>query len=137
MPRARQPAAARAAPVVRMRLGDPLVYPPFDDEEARNRRLAAEQQAEALLRECLTAGEWDQLMQQGYLLVTSPSVADRTYRIPRVGGRPVMYEGIRPAAQLCIYPAEWLPQADVILLHLMMLQGDEEYYLATANKFPV
>jgi hypothetical protein len=137
MPRGRRPAAPRAAPVVRARLGDLVIYPPFDDEEARNRRLAAESQAEALLRECLTAGEWDQLTQRGYLEVMSPSVGDRSYRIPRTGGRPVMYEGIRPVAQLCIYPAEWLPQADVILVHLLMLRANEDQYLATANHFPM
>ena len=136
MPRGRRAAAPGTAPVVRARL-EALVYPPFDDEEARNRRLVAESQAEALLRECLTAGEWDHLTQQGYLMVMSPSVAGRTYRIPRAGGRPIMYEGVRPVAQLCIYPAEWLPQADVILLHLLMLQANEEQYLATANHFPV
>lgn len=104
---------------------------------AEDRYPAAERRAEALLAEYLTDAEWEQLTTQGYLEVPSVAVPGRSYHIPQHGGRPLVYERGRSVYQLCVGPLEPLPRADLVLLHLVMIRGDEAGYLATANRLPV
>ncbi len=104
---------------------------------AEDRRPEAEWRAEALLAEYLTDAEWDQLTTQGYLEIRSAVMPARSYRIPRHGSQPLVYERGRPVCQLCVGPIEPLPRADLVLLHLVMIRGDERGYLATANRLPV
>jgi hypothetical protein len=104
---------------------------------AEDRGSEVEQRAEALLREYLSAAEWNQLTTQGFVEVVSTVARGRIYRIPRHGGRPLVYEQGRLVCQLCAGPMEPLPRADVVLLHLVLLRGDEAGYLATANRLPV
>jgi hypothetical protein len=101
------------------------------------RRANAQERARALLNELLDEHERAQLAQRGYLQIASPSRQQRFYRIPRHGGRVRMYEYGKVVSLLCVGPAEPLPTADVILLHKLMIEGNEEAYLATANHFPV
>jgi response regulator NasT len=96
----------------------------------------AEQRAEALLREHLSADEWQQLASQGYLEVPSTLAPGRRYRIPWHGGRPQVYERDRLVAHLCIGPVEPLPPSDLVLLHMLLIRSDEANYLATANRLP-
>jgi hypothetical protein len=104
---------------------------------AEDRSAAVERRAEALLAEYLTDAEWKQLTTQGYLTVPSTAVPRRSYHIPRHGGRPLVYERGRPVCQLCVGPLESLPRADLVLLHLVMIRGDEAGYLTIANRLPV
>jgi hypothetical protein len=100
------------------------------------RWLLAAWSAEAVLREFLTEGEYRHLRATGYLEVASPMQPGRIYRVPREHGRVLILEGGRPTEQLCIEPLEHnLPDADVVLLHKLLIQADEEYYLRTANHF--
>jgi hypothetical protein len=45
-------------------------------------------------------------------------------------------EGGRVVERLCVQPLDSLPEADVILMHKMLIEADESSYLATANHFP-
>ena len=100
----------------------------------RHRR-AAEARAAALLETLLTADERRRLGRDGYLGVPSPSRPGRTYRVPRHGGRVRVYEGDTPVRALCVEPVERLPDGDVVLLHKLMIEGDEAEYLRVANHF--
>jgi len=99
--------------------------------------LPAERCAEALLRDMLSPLEYRQLRYTGYLDITSPARGGRVYRVPRGPGQVLVLEGGRVTERLCVQPAVGgLPEADVVLLHKMLIQSDEETYLETANHFP-
>lgn len=100
----------------------------------RLRGLAAER-AEALLRDVLDEREYQQLIKRGYLDVTSPIDAQRIYRIPAYAGLVRMYERGVAVRELCVQPVEPLPSADVVAMHKLMIQGDEQQYLARARQF--
>ena len=95
----------------------------------------AEARAAALLRELLSEAEHRQLTRDGYLEVPSPAYPARTYRVPRGGGRVLVYEGDRPVMALCVQPVAPLPGGDVVLLHKLLIEGDEPAYLRVANRF--
>jgi hypothetical protein len=99
--------------------------------------LPSERRALALLREMLTAGEWRQLQWRGYLDVPSPSIGHRLYRVPRNRGMVQVLEGGRAVMRLCLQPAVRLPDADVVVMHKLMIEANEADYFAQANKFPV
>jgi hypothetical protein len=100
------------------------------------RSSSAARSAEALLREFLSEAEYRQLCATGYLEVASPTQPDRVYRVPRGRGWVHMLEGGRASEHLCLQPQERdLPEADVVLIHKLLIQTDEEFYLRTANHF--
>jgi len=37
--------------------------------------------------------------------------------------------------QLCVQPVERLPDADIVILHKLMIEANEESYLQKANKY--
>ncbi|MBX5452178.1 MAG: hypothetical protein IRZ24_19095 [Thermogemmatispora sp.] len=102
---------------------------------SRNERLSAESRAKALLREMLTESQYQQLIKYGYLEVASPSISHRVYRIPGSGGLVKVYERGCPIMELCLQPAEPLPDGDVVVMHKLMIEGNEEEYLKKANHF--
>jgi len=91
--------------------------------------------AEDLLRDMLDEQELLELRTRGYLDIVSPSHAQRVYRIPRFPERVSVLEGGRAKWELCIQPAKPIPSADVVAMHKLMIEGDEEEYLARANWF--
>ena len=93
----------------------------------------AEKRASALLDEMLSSEEREQLAESGYLAVASPSVAGRVYRIPARAGWVDVYERDELTMKLCALPSEGLPAADVVLMHKVMIQGNEQEYLRSAN----
>jgi hypothetical protein len=96
----------------------------------------AERRAGHLLREMLTPEQWHQLLWHGYLEVQSPSAEGRVYRVPRTRGAFVqVIEDGRAIMRLCVQPVERLPDADVIVLHKLMIEANEEHYLQKANKY--
>ncbi|HEX9056790.1 MAG TPA: hypothetical protein VF818_04595 [Ktedonobacterales bacterium] len=95
----------------------------------------AEGRARALLREMLTDDEYEQLMVLGYLEVRSPTTAYRVYRIPASAGRVRMYERGRELVELCLQPTEPLPDSDLVLMHKLMIEANEQEYLTKANHF--
>ncbi|HEY7832933.1 MAG TPA: hypothetical protein VIG30_05135 [Ktedonobacterales bacterium] len=97
--------------------------------------LSADGRARALMREMLSEAEYQQLTKFGYLEVSSPNNAERVYRIPGAGGLVRVYERGTAIMELCLQPVEPLPEGDVIVLHKLMIQGNEQEYLAKANHF--
>jgi hypothetical protein len=95
----------------------------------------AERRAMGFLRELLTPDEYQQLSWLGYLDVHSPSISQRIYRVPRSRGYVQVYENGRAIMRLCVQPMDHLPDADVIIMHKLMIEGNEEHYLQKANKY--
>lgn len=100
-------------------------------------RALAEMRSGELLRDVLDERELQQLTQHGYVDVASPAHEGRVYRIPRHEGRILVYEGGRAKVELCIQPVMPLPANDVIALHKLMIEGNEQSYLARANEIPL
>jgi hypothetical protein len=100
-----------------------------------NLQLEAERRAEDLLREMLSPAEARELEQRGYLEIPSPNRQGRIYRVPRGRGMVSVYEDGRAVMSLCVQPVEWIPGGDVVLMHKLMIEGNEEQYLKTANQF--
>ncbi|MGH2487884.1 MAG: hypothetical protein ACRDHE_17930 [Ktedonobacterales bacterium] len=96
----------------------------------------ADHAAETLLRQMLTPEEYDQLKLRAYLDIQSRAHLGRLYRVPRGPGQVQVLEGGRVVERLCVQPLDSLPEADVILMHKMLIEADEPSYLATANHFP-
>lgn len=97
----------------------------------------AERTAEALLRRLLSEHEYTSLGSNGFLEVISREYPGRVYRIPRGPGQVQVVEHGRVTERLCVQPASvGLPEADVVLLHKLLLESDERRYLLTANHFP-
>ena len=98
--------------------------------------LRAERRAAKLLRDVLTPEQCHQLLWHGYLEIPSPHAAGRVYRVPRArGGFVQVIENGKAVMRLCVQPVEHLPDADVIVLHKLMIEANEEYYLQKANKY--
>jgi hypothetical protein len=98
-------------------------------------RLTADRRANALLRELLTPQQYQQLQRHGYVEVVSPSIPQRVYRVPGAGGLVRVYEAGHAVMDLCLQPVEALPEGDVVVLHKLMIEGNEQEYLAKANHF--
>jgi hypothetical protein len=95
----------------------------------------ANERAEALLRSLLSEDEYRQLNRRGYLEVPSPSRSRRVYRVPRHQGQVKVYEGGVPIMALCVQSVEPIPDGDAVLMHKLMIEGNEEDYLRIANRF--
>ncbi len=81
----------------------------------------------------LSEDERCQLAQSGYVVIPSPTVVGRVYRIPARPGWIDVYELGRLIMKLCLEPREWLPVGDRVLMHKLMIQGNEREYLRVAN----
>jgi hypothetical protein len=103
--------------------------------ESLSEHVSAEGRARALLREMLTESEYQQLARYGYLEVGSPTIEHRVYRIPGAGGLVRVYDRGTAVVELCLQPAEPLPDGDLVVLHKLMIEGNEQEYLAKANHF--
>jgi hypothetical protein len=88
-----------------------------------------------LLRTVLTPEQYRQLMWRGYVDIPSPRDHERVYRVPRDPGLVGVIEQGRRKADLCLQPLEWVPDADIVVIHKLMIEADEETYLQTANRF--
>jgi hypothetical protein len=111
------------------RLGVPI-------EPTGEERRAAEQRARLLLRQVLGPEEHEGLVRRGYLEVPSPTIGGRVYRIPHVQGMVEVVEGGVATMRLCVVPLRWVPDPDIVLIHKLMIEGDEARYLCVANRFP-
>jgi len=95
----------------------------------------AERRAKILLRDTLTPEQCRQLLWYGYLEIPSSTAPHRVYRIPRSRGYVQVIEEGRITMRLCLQPVERLPDADVIVLHKLMIEANEDIYLEKANKY--
>jgi hypothetical protein len=94
----------------------------------------ANRRANELLRAVLTCEQYRQLMRQGYLDIPSPRDPSCIYRVPQSQGLVGVIEQGRRKMSLCLQPRERVPDADVVVMHKLMIEADEETYLQTANK---
>jgi hypothetical protein len=105
------------------------------------RQHMAHRRAEQLLHERLTPCEYKHLQRRGYLDIASRLNPHRYYRIPKHKGRVWVYESFmqgdamlwRKTGELCLIAIEDVPEADLVLSHKWMIEGDEAAYLALAN----
>jgi hypothetical protein len=95
---------------------------------------AAQRRAAALLREVLGEAAYRQLNQHGYLEVHSPSRPGQRYRIPRQKGLVTVYDGEELIMSLCVQPMVRIPGDDTVLMHKLMIEGNEAEYLRVANR---
>jgi hypothetical protein len=95
----------------------------------------AERRAAGLLRDTLTPEQCRQLVWRGYLEVPSPTEPLRVYRVPRTKGYVQVIENGRAVMRFCLQPIECLPDADLVVLHKLMIEANEETYLQKANKY--
>lgn len=95
----------------------------------------AERRAANLLRDTLTPEQCRQLVWRGYLEVPSPTEPQRVYRVPRTRGYVQVMENGHVVMRLCVQPVECLPDADIVVLHKLMIEANEETYLQKANKY--
>jgi hypothetical protein len=95
----------------------------------------AQERADALLRDLLSEAEYAQLTQRGYLEVPSPERPGRVYRIPRRHGQVRVIDNGVPSMSLCVQPVDPVPDGDVVIMHKLMIEGNEREYLSIANRF--
>jgi hypothetical protein len=107
-----------------------LIFQPYLKGWSRSERKAAD-----LLRDILTPDQVRQLLWHGYLEIPSPTEPRRVYRVPRAKGYVQVVENGRATMRLCLQPVECLPDADVVVLHKLMIEANEEIYLQKANKY--
>src|SRR2546422_3291520 len=53
----------------------------------------------------------------------------RVYRIPGAGGLVKVYERGCAVMELCLQPAEPLPDGDVVVMHKLVIEANEQEYL--------
>jgi len=94
----------------------------------------AERRARQLLRAVLTPEQYHYLSQCGYLDIPSPSVPQRFYRVPKAPGYVHVIENERIQVNLCLQPLDWVPDADFVVIHKLMIEADEQTYLQKANR---
>ncbi|MCC6628473.1 MAG: hypothetical protein IT340_13875 [Chloroflexi bacterium] len=111
--------------------------PGFGDEPRPSyaERLAAQARAEELLRSVIGPECFVEVMRRGYLEVPSPSIPSRVYRVPSMRGQVEVYEDGLLVMKLCVVPTKALPDGDVVLMHKLMIEANEDYYLKVANRF--
>ncbi len=107
-----------------------LLFQPYFKGWLRSERRAAD-----LLRDVLTPEQLRQLLWRGYLEIPSPTEPQRIYRVPKSKGYVQVIDNGRATMRLCLQPVECLPDADIIVLHKLMIEANEETYLQKANKY--
>jgi len=107
-----------------------LLFQPYLKSLSRAERRAAD-----LLRDILTPEQFRQLLWRVYLEISSPTSPQRVYRVPKNRGYVQVIENGQAIMRLCLQPAERLPDADVVVLHKLMIEANEELYLQRANKY--
>ncbi len=92
--------------------------------------------ANQLLKESIGDTAYKSLSKRGFIEVQSPNEPTRHYHVPKSPTMRIsMYERDRFRASLCVDPIDSLPAGDRILLHKLMIEGNEQEYLRTANWF--
>jgi len=119
---------AVASTVLILALGELIAHSSSGRPEAKRR-------AGELLRAVLTPDQYGHLMQRGHIDIASPSDPDRIYRLPKGPGRVQVREKGKLTMWLCLQPLERVPEADLLVMHKLMIEADEQTYLRKANRF--
>jgi hypothetical protein len=96
----------------------------------------ANEKAEKVVISVLSPTEYQQLHQLGYVDIASPSYPGRYYRVPAGQGMVSVMESGRCIERLCAQPTTPIPDREIVLIHKLMIEGNEQEYLQTANHFP-
>lgn len=94
----------------------------------------AERRAEALLREVIGEEAFGLMARRGYLEVRSPTFPSRIYLVPERQGPVTVCENGRPVMRLCVQTVERVPDHDTVVMHKLMIEGNERDYLRIANR---
>lgn len=96
----------------------------------------ANERAEKVVISVLSPNEYQQLHQSGYVDIPSPGYPGRVYRVPSGQGMVAVMEGGRCIERLCAQSTTPIPDREIVLIHKLMIEGNEQEYLQTANHFP-
>lgn len=96
----------------------------------------AEERAEQVVRSVLTDDEYDRLRRDGFLDVASPNYPQRVYRVPSGPGTVTVMEDGHCIARLCVYSTMPIPEREAVVVHKLMIEGNEQDYLRAANHLP-
>ncbi len=96
----------------------------------------ADNRADVLVRSLLTEDEYRQLQLNGFLDIPSPNYPQRVYRVPIGAGTVSVLELGRCVDRLCVSSTARIPERESILMHKLMIEGNEHHYLRTANHLP-
>lgn len=88
-----------------------------------------------LLCDILSPEQQNQLLRLGYIDFPSPSRQERIYRVQWPPGYVEVRENGKLTMWLCLRPAVSVPDADIVVMHKLMIEADEETYLQKANRF--
>lgn len=102
--------------------------------DSSSRLSRADRHSRELMRAVLSEEEYGQILQRGFIDIPSPTIAERVYRVPRARGLVRVIEKEKLKACLCLQTLEWVPDADLVVMHKLMIEADEATYLQTANK---
>ena len=94
----------------------------------------AERRAEILLREVIGERAFANMVRRGYLEVPSPTFPTRVYLVPERQGPVTVCESGRPVMRLCVQTVERVPDYDAVVMHKLMIEGNEREYLRIANR---
>ena len=94
----------------------------------------AERCAEVLLKEVTGEAAFAEMIKRGYLAVRSPTFPNRVYLIPERQGPVTVCEQGRPVMRLCVQTVERVPDYDTVVMHKLMIEGNEREYLRVANR---
>src|SRR5512133_2918471 len=93
----------------------------------------ADARAETVVRSVLTDDEYDNMQRNGYLDIPSPTYPYRVYRVPCGVGTISVIERGRCVDRLCVYSVSPIPEREAIIVHKLMIEGNEHDYLLAAN----
>ena len=96
----------------------------------------ANERAEKVVKAVLSPEETQQLQQSGFLDIPSPGYPGRVYRVPSGQGMVAVIESGRCVERLCAQSTTPIPDRELVLIHKLMIEGNEQEYLQTANHFP-
>ncbi len=94
----------------------------------------AERRAEVLLREVVGERGFGEMVRRGYLEIRSPMFPSRVYLVPERQGPVTVCEHGRPMMRLCVQTVDRVPDYDVVVMHKLMIEGNERDYLRIANR---
>lgn len=115
----------------------PLAVALYDQlPRVKRQRQQVEERVEQVMCSVLSPEQYAQLKTSGYLDIPSPSNPKRVYRIPYGLGMVAVLEGGRCVERLCAQPTASIPDQETVVIHKLMIEGDEQEYLRLANHFP-
>lgn len=96
----------------------------------------ADARADLLVRSVLTEDEYGRLQHDRFLDIPSPGFPKRSYRVPNGMGTVLVIEGGRCVGRLCVQSTAPIPERESVVIHKLMIEGNEADYLRQANHLP-